>query len=193
MKRNFLFIISIAFCITLSACVSKPLYVNRSAVDRKNHKIAVLPFIDFISAEGNSNNSGELVRSTFESKLILRGFNVIEMEKISSYTDYSFLKRNEFPGKWIMESGNALGADFMIFGSVHDYRNFESSTSFLYLFSWPESISVVGITARMISCKTGEIIWSGSFTRSSFNYSDATSAAVTELIRSIKIKSEKND
>lgn len=193
MKRNFVFILSIAFCITLFSCVSKPSYINKTAVDRKNHKIAVLPFLDYVSTEGNSNNSGELVRSTFESKLILKEFNVIEIEKIMSNTDYSFLKKNEFSGKWIMETGNALGADFMIFGSVHDYRNFESSTSFLYLFSWPESVSVVGITARMVSCKTGEIVWSGSYTRSSYNYSDSAAAAVTELIRSIKTKSEKKD
>lgn len=190
MKRNFLFIISIAFCITLSSCVSKPSYVSKSAVDRKNHKIAVLPFIDFVSTEGNSNNSGELVRSTFESKLILKGFNVIEIEKMPSDTDYSVLKKNEFPGKWIMETGNTAGADYIIFGSVHDYRNYESSTSFLYLFSWPESVSVVGITARMVSCKTGGIVWSGSFTNSSYNYSDAASSAVNELVRSIKTKSE---
>jgi hypothetical protein len=142
-----------------------------------------------VNSEGNINSSGELVRSTFESKLIQKGFNVIEIEKIASNIDYSFLKKAEFPAKWIMETGNIIGSDYMIFGSVHDYRNFVSSTSFLYIFSWPESTSVVGVTARMISCRTGEVVWTGSFTCSSFSYSDAANIAVNALVRSIKIKS----
>ncbi len=192
MKKKFIFIISIIFCITLFSCVSKPLYLNKTEIDKKQ-KIAVLPFIDYKSDDGKSNNSGELVRSTFESRLMLKGFNVIEIEKTSSNTDYSFLKKNEFPGKWIVETGSALGADYMIYGSVHDYRNFESTTSFLYIFSWPESTSSLGITARMVSCKTGEIVWSGSFTRLSYTYNDAAAEAVNALIRTIKIKSEKTE
>ncbi|HNX24887.1 MAG TPA: hypothetical protein PKG60_12640 [Spirochaetota bacterium] len=191
MKRKNLFILLIIFSITLSSCVSNPSYFNKSEVDRKNVKIAVLPFSDFKSTEGNSNNSGELVRSVFESRLILKGFNVIEIEKTSSSIDYSVLKKTEFPGRWIIETGNALGADYMIFGSVHDYRNIENVTSFLYLFSWLESTSSVGITARMVSCRTGEIVWSGSYTRASYSYNDAATEAVNVLIHSIRRKSEK--
>jgi len=191
MKRNFLFIISIIFCITLSSCVSNPSYFNKYGIDRKNDKIAVLPFTDFKSTDGNNNNSGELVRSIFESRLILRKFNVIEIEKTSSNIDYPVLKKNEFSGKWIVETGNALGADYMIFGSVHDYRTSESLTSFLYLFSWLESTSSVGVTARMVSCKTGEVIWSGSFTCSSYTFNDAATEAVNALIGSMKRKSDR--
>jgi len=191
MKRKLFFILSIIFLLALSSCVSNPSFFNKSAVDRKNEKIAVLPFRDFNSREGN--NSGELIRSVFESKLILRGFNVIEIEKTASSIDYSVLKKAEFPGKWIVETGNMLGADYMLFGSVHDYRTYQNVTSFLYIFSWLEITSSVGVTARLISCKTGEVVWSGSYTKSGFTFNDATNEAVNYLVRSIKRKPVKSD
>lgn len=193
MRRLYLIMLPVIFSAALFSCISNPSYFNKSDIDKKNQRIAVLPFIDYKYNDGNINNSGELVRNTFESKLIVRGFNVIEIEKTSSNIDYSILKKNEFPGKWIVETGSVIGADYMIYGSVHDYRNYESTTSFLYLFSWPESISIVGITARMVSCKTGELVWSGSFTRASYSYSDAASEAVDVLIRSIRRKSGKTE
>jgi TolB-like protein len=188
MKIKLYFLLSIILTITLSSCVSNPSYFNKTVIDRTNAKIAVLPFRDYNSGEGN--NSGELIRSIFESRLIVKGFNVIEIEKISSSVDYSVLKKNEFPGKWIMETGNAIGADYMVFGSVHDFRTYQNLTSFLYIFSWLEVTSSVGVTARMISCKTGEVVWSGSFTRSAYTFNDAATEAVNALIRTIKRKSE---
>jgi len=188
MKKNILIIISIIFFLTLISCVSNPSFFNRSEIDTKASKIAVLPFVDFNSTLGNNNNSGELVRNVFESRLILKGFNVIEIEKIASNVDYAILKKREFSSSWIVEIGNKIGADYVIFGSVHDYRTYENVTSFLYLFSWLESTSTVGVTARMISCKTGEIVWSGSITKSSYTYNDAANETVKMLIRSIKFK-----
>ncbi len=188
MKRKHLFKISIILILSFVSCVSNPTFFNKASVDRSTAKIAVLPFRDYNNSEGNNNNSGELVRSVFESKLMLKGFNVIGIEKTSSSVDYSVLKKSEFPGKWIIETGKTLDADYMIFGSIHDYRTFENLTSFLYIFSWLESTSTVGVTARMISCKTGDVIWSGSFTRSAFTFSDAANEAVNALIRTIKLK-----
>jgi TolB-like protein len=180
--------ISVVFFIS---CISSPVYFNKSVLDRDNARIAVFPFRDYNSNEGN--NSGELVRSIFESRLMLRGFKVIEIEKVSSGVDYSVLRKQEFPSKWFVEKGEAIGADFVVYGSVHDYRVFQNLTSFLYLFEWLEITSSVGVTARMISCKTGEVVWSGSYTRSSYTFTDATNVVVNTLVRSIKYKSGKQD
>ena len=46
----------------------------------------------------------------------------------------------------------------------------------------------MGVTARMVSCSTGEVVWSGSITRKSYTLSDAAEEAVYELIRTIKYK-----
>ncbi len=178
-------LILLFFIMNLS-CVSETSFFNRGSVDRKIDKIAVLPFKDYNHNEGN--NSGELARNIFESTLLRKGFNVIEIEKTAVVVDFDFLEKNEFPSKWITETGSVIGADYMLYGSVHDYRTYQSSTSFLYLFSWLEITSSVGITARLISCKTGEVVWSGSLTRASYTFNDAANEAIRELVRTIKIR-----
>lgn len=184
MKRELFSIVSIICILMLTSCVSNPVYYNKSAIDIKNSKIAILPFRDYNTDDGN--NSGELVRSLFEQKLLLKGFEVIEIEKTSPDVDYSILKKNEHPGSWVSKTGISLGADYVIYGSVHDYRVYQNLTSFLYIFSWLEVTSSVGVTARMISCKTGEAVWSGSFSRSSYTFNDAAAEAVYALVRTIK-------
>lgn len=191
MNEKNICIFALLLLLLFSSCVSNPSYINTSVIDMKSSKVAVLPFRDFNSIEGN--NSGELARSIFELLLMKKGFKVIEIEKTSSNVDYSILKKNEYPGKWIIETGNQLGTDYMVYGSVHDYRIYQNRTSFLYLFSWLEVTSSVGITARMISCKTGEIVWSGTFTRSSYTFNDAATETINALIRTIKRKPVKSD
>jgi len=78
----------------------------------------------------------------------------------------------------------------MIYGSVHDYTIYQSYTTFIYIFGWLELTSSVGVTARMVSCKTGEIVWSGSLTRKSYTYNDAAEETVSELIRTIRYRSK---
>jgi len=178
-------LVLIIVMLLLTSCVSNPTFINKSAVSIDNARVAVLPFRDYNTTEGN--NSGELVRSIFEQKLMLRGFNVIEIEKISSKVDSSTLKKKEYSSTWIIDAGNRLGADYMLFGSIHDYRVYQNLTSFLYIFSWLEITASVGVNARMISCKTGEVVWSGSFTRSSYTFTDAASETVRALVRTIKL------
>lgn len=188
MKKRIYLALQLILSISLISCVSKPHYFNKVVIDRNAVKIAVLPFIDYAGTNGAINSSGELVRSSIESRLLIKGFKTIEIEKLSSALDAASLKKREFSGSWIIEAGNKTGADYVIFGSVHDYRTYENVTSFLYLFSWFESTSTVGVTARMVSCKTGEVAWSGIFTRSSFSFSDAASEAARALVSTIKIQ-----
>jgi len=190
MKLKFYSIILIIFVSGLSFCVSKPAFFNKTEIDKKNVKIILLPFTDYYVSKGNNNNSGELARSAFETGLTLKGFNVAEIENTAVNPDYNILNKHEYPAKWIIDTGKATGADYMIYGSVHDYRTYENLTSFVYIFSWLESTSTVGITARMVSCKTGEVVWSGSFTKSAYSFNDAAIGAVNALIRTIKLKTD---
>lgn len=184
--RNFMSLLLLSFIVLHTSCVSNPSFFNRGSIDRGNEKIAVLPFKDFNDKEGN--NSGELVRSLFETTLLRRGFKIIEIEKTAAAADYQFLEKSEFPSKWIIDTGTAIGADFMLYGSVHDYKTYQSSTSFLYLFSWVELTASVGITARLVSCKTGEVVWSGSLSYSSYTLNDAADITVKALVKTIKYK-----
>jgi TolB-like protein len=178
-------IILLFFILNLS-CISQTSFFNKGGVDKKHDKIAGLPFRDYNRNEGN--NSGELARNVFESTLVRKGFNVIEVEKTAVVVDFDFLEKNEFPSKWITETGSAIGADYMLYGSVHDYRTYQSTTSFLYIFSWLEITSSVGITARLVSCKTGEVVWSGALTRASYTFNDAAVESIGDLVRTIKIR-----
>ena len=71
---------------------------------------------------------------------------------------------------------------------MHDYRVFQHSTTFLYLFSWLETTYSVGITARMVSSKTGEAVWTGLLTKKSYTFSDAAEEVVNDFIKSMKLK-----
>lgn len=185
-KRGLLSLILLSVFVMNVSCVSQPSYFSRGSVNRGSEKIAVLPFRDYNQNEGN--NSGELVRTLFESTLLKRGFHIIEVEKAAVAVDYDFLEKNEFPSKWIIDTGEAIGSDFMIYGSVHDYRTYQSSTSFLYLFSWLEITSSVGVTARLVSCKTGEVVWRGTLTCASYTFGDAAAEAVKGLVKTIRYK-----
>jgi len=189
MKKGIILIIFFGFFLVLLSCVSKPSSFYKEEIDKINSKIAVIPFIDYNKNAGN--NSGELVRSVFEAQLVTNGFNVIEIEKTSSNMDFETLKKQEFSGDWFTKTGKTIGADYIVYGSVHDYTIYQNMTSFLYIFSWLETTASVGITARLVSCKTGEVIWSGSHTTAANNYNNAANDAAKALIRSIKFKSKK--
>lgn len=184
-KKFILIFIALGLAANIS-CVSSSVSYNKDMLDRDNISIAVLPFKDFNKKE--NNNSGALVRNIFETKLFNRGFNVKSIEAISSELDCSLSENDEYSRSWIIEAGKISGVDYFIFGSVHDYRVFQHSTTFLYLFSWLETTYSVGITARMVSSKTGEAVWTGLLTKKSYTFSDAAEEVVNDFIKSMKLK-----
>jgi len=187
--KRFLSLLLFPLLISGLSCISQASYFNmgeKGEVDRKNCKIAVFPFKDYNHNEGN--NSGDLIRNIFESTLLKRGHNVINIERAVMITDSANSEKKAFSPEWFVQTGSAIGADFIIYGSVHDYRTYQSTTSFLYIFSWLEITSSVGITARLVSCKTGEAIWTGTITRTSYTFNDAAAEAVNDLLKTIKIR-----
>ncbi len=168
------------------SCLSRPFSYNSGAVDRSAVKIAVLGFKDYNGSTGN--NSGELVRNIFEGKLQNRGYKTVCIEKSNSVVNLEMLETKSQKSQWFIDAGKSIGADYIIYGSVHDYSVYQSYTTFIYIFGWLELTSSVGVTARMVSCSSGEVVWSGSITRKSYTLSDAAEEAVYELIRTIKYK-----
>jgi len=183
LKKTIFYLMPMLFFLS---CVSTSVSFNKELIDKESATIAVLPFRDFNSSEGN--NSGALARNVFETRLVNRGFKVISMESLASTLDLSKSPVNEYAKEWIIKSGEASGAEYFIFGSVYDYRVFQYATSFIYIFSWLETTYSMGITARMVSAKTGEAVWTGSLTKKSYTYSDAAEEVVNDFIKSIKIK-----
>lgn len=185
-KKIFILIFMALVLVLNLSCVSSSVSFNKELLDRDNISIALLPFKDFNKKE--SNNSGSLARNVFETKLVNRGFNVKGIEAIASDLDCYLFEDDEYSRDWIIEAGEISGADYFIFGSVHDYRVFQHTTSFLYIFSWLETTYSVGITARMVSSKTGEAVWTGSFSKKSYTFTDAAEEVVDDFIKSMKLK-----
>lgn len=170
------------------SCVSRPFSFNSGIVNKSAVRIAVLDFRDYNGSTGN--NSGELVRNLFEGQLKKRGYKTVCIEKTNSAADSEILEKKGQSSQWFIDKGRSIGADYIIYGSVHDYSVYQSYTTFIYIFGWLELTSSVGVTARMVSCSTGEVVWSGSITRKSYTFSDAAEESVAELIRTIKYKPE---
>lgn len=168
------------------SCVSRPFSFNSGMLDRADVKIAVLGFKDYNGSTGN--NSGELVRNIFEGKLHERGYKTVSNERANNAANLDVLEKSHPASQWFIDTGRTVGADYLIYGSVHDYTIYQSYTTFIYIFGWLELTSSVGVTARMVSCSTGEVVWSGSITRKSYTLNDAAEEAVYELIRTIKYK-----
>ena len=183
-------VVLMLFIMASFSCVSRPFSFNSGAVDRAKVKIAVLGFRDYNGSIGN--NSGELVRNLFEGKLQNRGYNTVCIEKTGSSANLEVLDKKNQTSQWFIDAGRSIGADYIIYGSVHDYTVYQSYTTFIYIFGWLELTSSVGVTARMVSCSTGEVVWSGSITRKSYTLSDAAEESVYELIRTIKYRPDGN-
>ena len=185
-RKVFIFSYVILAVAVNQSCVSSSVSFNKELLDKENITIAVLPFYDFNKKEGN--NSGILARNVFETRLVNRGFKVKSIESIASELDYYLYAGDDYSKDWIIDAGKTCKADYFIFGSVHDYRVFQYPTSFLYIFSWLETTYSVGITARMVSAKTGEAVWTGSLTKKSYTFTDAAEEVVNDFIKSMKLK-----
>ena len=185
-RKVFIFPFVILALVANQSCVSSSVSFNKELLDKENITIAILPFDDFNKKEGN--NSGILARNVFETRLVNRGFKVKGIESIASELDYYLYEGDDYRKDWIIEAGEICGADYFIFGSVHDYRVFQYPTSFLYIFSWLETTYSVGISARMVSAKTGEAVWTGSLTQKSYTVTDAAEEVVNDFIKSMKLK-----
>jgi|GEM_PF-621644 len=183
------FFILVVFMMSVLSCISQPVFHNDNmseSIDRKNNEIIVLSFRDFKA--GEENNSGVLVRNVFESRLKKRGFTVVSYEKTSPNMPEIEDRGFAVNSRWVKENADNLKADYVLYGSIYDYTVFQTTTSFLYIFSWLETTYSVGINAKIISSKSGEVVWSGAYASKSYTYNDAARESVDSLIRTIRLK-----
>ncbi len=185
----FLVLLSLSF---LVSCISQPLYYNEKTDERllrEQSRIMVLPFRDYKFNEGN--NSGNLARSMFENALKKMRFCIVPFEKSSFMFPEDREEAFSITSDWVVENAKNLGVDFVLFGQVYDYSREKGSTSFLYIFSWSDTDCIVGISAKLISCSTGDVLWSGSFSSKSYTFHDAAWESVYSLVKTIKFQTVK--
>ncbi len=193
-KRTNLFIHMVLISsMVLISCISRPRYYNEKTgevVKRGKSSIMVMPFRDYKVGEGN--NSGALVSSIFESVLKKRGFTLVPFEKSSFILSEDGEEPFNVTSTWVVENAHRLGADFLLFGKVHDYSKYTGTTSFLYIFSWTDTSCSVGVSAKLMSCSTGDILWSGSFSCKAYTFHDAAWESADSLLKTMRFKKGKN-
>lgn len=149
MKRNrFIFLLLAVF---MCSCETPPtVYVKQNEYVFGIKKIAILPFRNF----SETKEAGKIITAIISTELYKTGFfNIIEPGEINRVmTAYKIWDTNSMGTREFEIIRKELGADGIVTGLVHEY-----------------SISAnpkIGITARMINCRTGTILWICSISRS---------------------------
>ena len=109
-------------------------------------KVAVMPF------KAQTELIGASISDLFVTEVLRSGkYDLVERSQMAKVLSESELALAGLSASRAAEIGNMLGADGVIIGTVDEYSNVAQSG---------HPYPVVGITARMIDCKSGKIIWS---------------------------------
>ena len=148
-----------AIAIMLGGCASNPndayfgsveskanVYVAPQKVKDPIHKVAIMPFkapTDLIGASVSDLLLTEFMRAG-RYEMVERG----QMSKVLSETELSVAGLSAAKAT---EVGQMLGAEGVIIGTVDDYS---------MVAQRGRTYAVVGISARLIDCSSGKVIWS---------------------------------
>jgi curli biogenesis system outer membrane secretion channel CsgG len=110
------------------------------------HRVAILPF------KGPTELVGNSVSDMMVTEILRAGcYDLVERSQMSKVLSESELALAGLSVARAAEVGNMIGADGVIIGTVDEY-----STVALKGSAWP----VVGISARLIDCRSGQVVWS---------------------------------
>jgi curli biogenesis system outer membrane secretion channel CsgG len=154
-------------------------YTKKQVENGKN--VAILPFLDF----KEKNNSGRLVTNLFTIYFLKSGFNVAEREKINQIVLEKNMDLSGLSDESAQEFATVLNVDYILTGSVIEYNSYSSKQKLFYIFEWMQIICSVGISARLIDVRTGEIIWVGIGNDQSHSFKDAADKVAHSLMKTI--------
>ena len=109
-------------------------------------KVAIMPF------KGPTELIGQSVSDMFVTE-ILRSqyYELVERSQMANVLSESELALSGLSATKAAEVGGMMGADGVMIGTVSEYETVAARG---------RAIPVVGISARLIDCKTGKIVWS---------------------------------
>jgi TolB-like protein len=130
-------------------------------------KIAIMPF------KGPTELIGQSVSDMFVTE-ILRSqyYELVERSQMANVLSESELSLSGLSATKAAEVGGMMGADGVMIGTVSEYETVAYRG---------RTLPVVGISARLIDCKTGKIIWSVDFA----DRSDDRSMTLSEHARHV--------
>ena len=173
----------LSFCF-MSACA--PRIAIREDYDFSSVKrVAVLDFVNYLEFE----NSGSAVADEFVRQLIIKGFDVIERNRLSDILrEKQLAESNIVEPSRAKEIGKILGVDAIVTGTVTKYLPDHKDMVYFKDETGEEKWDIVlfdaevSVSARMIDVDTGLIIWSGSYSYESFDIESATRYTVSRLL-----------
>jgi curli biogenesis system outer membrane secretion channel CsgG len=176
----------LAVSVFAASCGAPSIVLKQNYDFTKIKKVAVLGFND----AAYYPNSGAMVSELFIKYLLGSGYNVIERTQLDA-----ILKEYQLSSQGITDPaeakrlGKIAGVDALVIGSIPyvvPERSFYDNGEMRYV------AAQVGVTFRMISVETGEVIAAGSNTYDAMDVQTAfeylVSSLVDELIRDLRKK-----
>jgi len=109
-------------------------------------KIAIMPF------KGPTELIGQSVSDMFVTEILRsQTYELVERSQMANVLSESELSLSGLSANKAAEVGGMMGADGVMIGTVSEYETVAARG---------RAIPVVGISARLIDCKTGKIVWS---------------------------------
>lgn len=137
------------------------------AVNPKIKTIAVMPF------KAPKEDLGGAVADVFVTELLrTRRYDVLERGRMAQVLSEAELALAGVSSAKAAEVGNMMGADAVVIGTVDEYSKVKHG--------WHED-AFIGMSARLIDCKSGQVVWSVDLARRA----DDKSTALSQHMRNV--------
>ena len=151
-----LFVLPVAVLLLSSCASTDERYFTQTSTDANVYvspsaggnisKVAIMPFKAPTELIGNS------VSDMFVTEMLRAGrYELVERNQMANVLNESEMALSGLSESKAVEVGNMLGADGVIIGTVSEYETVAQRG---------RAFPVVGVSARLIDCKTGKIVWS---------------------------------
>lgn len=183
MKINRTYIFkALMLCATLclTSCAVDSVVLKKGYDFTKIKRVAVLDFKD----ASYCPSSGAMASELFVKHLLKTGYNVIERNELDA-----LLKERQLSLSGLLDNSEQAkefrkisGIDAIITGTVQmmvPERNYYENGNMRYI------AAQVGITCRMISIETGEVLWAGSDTYDAMNTQTAFEYLISSMVRQL--------
>ena len=136
--------------LVVSACSYEQQYIRHDQIQARARYVAILPMVNLSSYP----HAGRVVGDILTTELYARsGFQIMEPSMIISELSNEDLEIKDVLDKTqVRDAAKQLGVDTIIYGSVSEFK---------YKRGLNED-PVVGINLRMLDVNTGQVLWSGS-------------------------------
>ncbi|MBN1622239.1 MAG: hypothetical protein JW871_06575 [Endomicrobiales bacterium] len=179
-----------------SSCGRSTLQVKKNFNFNQIERIAVIKFDDYY---GNPN-SGKMAADSFASHFIGAGFNVIERSDMDKIMDErELMARGVVDTSRLKEIGKIYGVDALVIGSVNIFKEGvrdEVGTQIIERTQHGEKTiqatqtiflpAEVGVTCKMLSIDTGEIIFIASSSFEGANTQTAMEFLASSIARKLR-------